>query len=84
MPAAPAATSALDVGAALARLGLLRSLLDRTSDRDGVLLGLMRCEFARLDSHYELLQGRRRLVPSGLRPCASWRATGGRRHDRRG
>jgi hypothetical protein len=49
------AASALDVDAALARLGMLRSLLEQTSDRDGVLLGLMRCEFARLDSHFGAL-----------------------------
>jgi hypothetical protein len=76
MPAAPAATSALDVEAALARLGLLRSLLDQTSDRDGVLLNLMRCEFARLDSHYEVLaraQAARPEWTAALRRLASHR-----------
>jgi hypothetical protein len=76
MPAAPAATSALDADAALARLDLLRSLLDQTSDRDGVILGLMRCEFACLDAHYEALaraQAARSEWTAALRQLASHR-----------
>ena len=55
MTAPPAAASVLNVDAALAQLGVLRSLAEQTGDWDGSLMALMCRQFARLDAHFDAL-----------------------------